>query len=210
MGIGSQAGKTPHRRPVTRNAHARQDRRYFGGGRQLARAIRRGADTARRRLAENLVWPGQLLARRAGAELEHPDHQRRRWDLARTQSARAQRRTERISHRSRPPRAAQRDARGHRLHRGDLQVRNQGRPRRRHHPADPGCRRRQQAQGLDAADRARRIKRLRGTARRPAPARQRLFARFPRPQLARPAQRIECLCRPRPDRAGDRRRPIRA
>ena len=31
-----------------------------------------------------------------------------------------------------------------------------GRPRQRHHPADPGCRRRQHAEGLDAADRARR------------------------------------------------------
>ena len=44
--------------------------------------------------------------------------------------------------------------------RSDFQIRNQGRPRQRHHPADPGCRRRQHAQSLDAADRTRRAQRL--------------------------------------------------
>ena len=43
-----------------------------------------------------------------------------------------------------------------------------------------------------------------------APARQRLFARFSRTQLARPAQGIRRLCRPRSDRARHRRRTIRA
>ena len=43
-----------------------------------------------------------------------------------------------------------------------------------------------------------------------APARQRLFARFSRTQLARPAQGPGRLCRPRPDGARRRRRPSRA
>ena len=43
-----------------------------------------------------------------------------------------------------------------------------------------------------------------------APARQRLFARLSRTQLARPAQSLRRLCRPRSDRARDRRRTIRA
>ena len=66
----------------------------------------------------------------------------------------APRRQARFCDRSRPPRAAQGDARRHRLHRGDLWVRDRDRPRRRHSPADPGCRRRQPAEGMDAADRA--------------------------------------------------------
>ncbi|WP_249166547.1 DUF2855 family protein [Bradyrhizobium sp. JYMT SZCCT0428] len=40
-------GITPHRRPVTRNAHARQDGRHFGSRRQLAGAVRRGAGEIR-------------------------------------------------------------------------------------------------------------------------------------------------------------------
>ena len=54
--------------------------------------------------------------------------------------------------RSRSRRPAKSDAGRHRLHRGDLQIRNRGRARRRHHPPDPGCRGRQPAEGLDAAD----------------------------------------------------------
>ena len=75
---------------------------------------------------------------------------------------------------------------------------------------DSGCGRWQPPQGLDAADRAWRTQRFRGTTRRPAPARQRLFARFSRTQLARPAQAIRRLCRPRSDRSRHRRRTIRA
>src|SRR5256885_1736201 len=46
-------------------------------------------------------------------------------------------------------------------------------------------------------------------AARDEAARQRLFARFPRAELARSAQRLQCLCRARSDRAGDRRRTKR-
>ena len=45
-----------------------------------------------------------------------------------------------LRRRSRSRGAAKGDARRHRLHRGDLQVRNRHRPRRRHYPPDPGCR----------------------------------------------------------------------
>ena len=41
------------------------------------------------------------------------------------------------------------------------------------------------------------------------PRGQRLFARFSRAELARSAQGVGRLCRPRSDRAGDRRRPVR-
>ena len=43
MGIGLRFRETPHRRPLKRNAHAGQNGRHFGCGRQLARAIRRSA-----------------------------------------------------------------------------------------------------------------------------------------------------------------------
>ena len=70
------------------------------------------------------------------------------------------RRAARLCDRSRPPGAAQGDARRHPCDRGDLQVRDRRRARQRHPPPDPGCRRRQYAEGLDAPDRARRTQGL--------------------------------------------------
>ena len=57
-------------------------------------------------------------------------------------------------------RAAPGDARRHQCDRGDLQIRDRAGPRQRHRAADPGRRRRQPAEGLDAADRARGIEGL--------------------------------------------------
>ena len=150
--------------------------------------VRGSAGEAGRRRAEGPVPSRQLLARRAGAELEHPDPERRRRHPEGAAAAGPQHGAQRLCRRPRSRRAAQGDARGHQRDRSHLQVRDQGRARQRHHPPDPGCGRRQPPQGLDAADRAWRTQRLRGTTRRPAPARQRLFARLSRPQLARPAQ----------------------
>ena len=86
--------------------------------------------------------------------------------LQELRAAGPQRGAQRLCDRPRPRRAAQGDARRHQRDRGDLQVRDQGRARQRHHSPDPGCGRRQPAQGLDAADRAWRTQRLRGAARR--------------------------------------------
>ena len=77
-----------------------------------------------------------------------------------------------LCRRSRPRRAAPGDPRRHQFDRGDLQVRNRGRPRRRNLAPDPGCRRRQPAESLDAADRAAGAEGFRGTTRRRAAARQ--------------------------------------
>ena len=132
----------------------------------------------RRSPAENAVPSRQLLARRAGAELEHPDPQRRRRHPESAAAAGPQHRAERLRHCSRSRRPAQGDAGRHPCDRGDLQVRDQSRARQRHHPPDPRCGRRQPAESLDAADRTWRVERFRRTARRRSPARQRLFAGF--------------------------------
>ena len=111
-----------------------------------------------------------------------------------------------LADRSRSRRAAQGDARGHRLHRSDLQIRDRYRPRQRHPAPDPGCRRRQPAEGLDAADRARGTEGLRGAARRiAADAARPIRAIFAAPTgstCARPRP----ICRSRSGRAGGRRR----
>ena len=65
-------------------------------------------------------------------------------------------------------------------------------------------------QGLDAAHRARRDQGPRGARRPGAADRAVLRARFPRAELARPAQGVRRLCRPRSGRAGGRRRAGRA
>ena len=72
-------------------------------------------DKIRRRRAEDAVSSRQPLARCAGAELEHPDRQRRRCHPEGAEASRAQRRPHRLCRRSRPRRAAQGDARRHQL-----------------------------------------------------------------------------------------------
>ena len=98
--------------------------------------------------------------------------------------------------------------RRHRIHRGDLRLRNRVRPRQRRAAAGP---RPASAGAVARLDAQYQFARAPGLRRRVQAARgARLDARLRRRQLARPPRRAARLCRSRSRRAGGRRRPGRA
>ena len=131
-------------------------------------------------------------------------------DPERPQGSRPPRRSEGLSDRSRPHAARHRDPRRHERDRSDLQVRDRRGPRQRRAAAHSGRGGRQRAEGVDAAHRARRTEGPRGGGRPVAAARHGLFARLPRAELARSAQGVGRICRPRSGGADRRRRTGRA
>ena len=152
----------------------------------------------------------QLLARRAGVELEHPDRQRKRCHPGELKVHAASAAPQRPCGRPRSPRAAPGDARRHQRHRGDLQVRDRiGRGSGIIRLIPDACRR-QPAEGLDATDRARRTQRLRRALGIERPRGNAYSRDFRGPNWLDLRKASAEYADRDPDRAGDRRRPGRA
>ena len=161
-------------------------------------------------LLATLFHARQPLARCAGPDLGHQNGQRLGRDRERAAGACRAGPTGRFQDSPPTDRPPPRDARGHERDRSDLPVRNRRRPRQRSAAAHPGCEPWHRAESVDIAHIAGRIKRDRGAGRAITVCGQVLFARFSRPELARPQDSRRRVCRPGSRGARCRRRTGRA
>ena len=170
--------------------------RHRGGSASLARA----RSSARSRSRDERRAERRCSARTAtGATCWRSPGRSRRSTAAARSRASCNARAEKVAPKNfsldpGPHRAAPGHARRHQVHRGVLRLRDRGRARRGRVAPDDGWQRRHQ--GLDAAHHAGGAQGARGAHRQGAADRPILLARFPRAELARPAQ-----VRPRPTRS---------